>query len=202
MGDEILQFINGWVYNVDAYLRRNLDSLKDDLASDDEGVKKNADKQAENIFCWIAPPLPPLPASARIERAEAALSNESTTAEEKIAAAQRVMRSTGRSRGRPRDETSQYAVKALALHYATQLSWRQIALEIKGCNHSLHRPNVNLACEPCGEAVRAASQRLEKFLKSTGFDIDFALGKTLNEPSRQELLRLWQIGKTAPDPRI
>jgi hypothetical protein len=50
--------------------------------------------------------------------------------------------------------------------------------------------------------MRAASQRLEKFLKSTGFDTDFVLGKALNEPSRHELLRLWQIGKAAPDPRI
>jgi hypothetical protein len=55
----------------------------------------------------------------------------------------------------------------LSLHYGTKLSWREIALTVKGCNH--RRPNLERSCESCGDAIREAAGRLDTFIISLGF---------------------------------
>ena len=135
-----------------------------------------------------------LPTDAQVS--EAALQDEDLSPADRRTAALRAGRSTGRPRGRPRDETSQQAIRALGLHLATSMSWREIALEIRGCNHD--RPNPERSCEPCGEAIRNAATRLEALLKKIGYDFTFPRGRELDEKSRLEILRLWHIGEKMP----
>ncbi len=85
---------------------------------------------------------------------------------------------------------TQLAIRALSLHYATPLSWREIALAVKGCNHK--RPNPERSCFSCGDAIRDAAGRLETFLKSIGHDLDFTRGRDLDEETQAQLLSLWR----------
>lgn len=196
--DEVLRCIHYWLYDVDRYLRSHLDALKDDLASEDKIVHAQAAREVLSILDWLYPPRTPLSPDARVERTAAAMLNDELTPEEKLAAGRRALRSTGRPRGRPRDETSQHAIQALTLRYATSMSWRKMALEVRGCAH--RRPHLNLSCEACGQAIRNAANRLEAFLQSIGFDRDFPKGKMLDEASQRALLRLVKESKSDRDP--
>lgn len=168
MGDEIIQFVNRWLYNIELVLRERLESLKDDLGSDDNRIREQASGEACEILDWLIPPSPPRSHAEQLQRLEVALKNEDLPPAERLTAALRAGRSTGRPRGRPRDETSQQAIRALGLHLATSMSWREIALEIRGCKH--RRPNPERSCEPCGKAIQNAANRLESFLKRIGYD--------------------------------
>ena len=154
---------NRWMYDIQHRLENELDALKDDLRSYDPKISEIAAREAVEILAWMLPPNAPLTADEKINKVLRAISDEKTSGEEKVAISRRVMRSTGRPRGRPRTETAQHAISALTLHFSTSLSWREIALKVKGCNHK--RPNLERSCSPCGDAIRDAVGRLEKFLK-------------------------------------
>ena len=200
MSSQAIQFINDWLYDIERFLRRRLDALKDDLESDDGKTQQAASKEAERILDWLDPPLPPRSSSARLERAKEVSQSNELSIEEKVAAVGRALRSTGRRRGRPRDETSQLAIRALGLHLAG-MSWREIAMRLKGCAHTQPMPpmqrarkrNPNLSCEYCSEAIRNAAFRLRRFLKQLDYPSDLPDGKSFSEESRRELLELWGI---------
>jgi len=162
MTSEIDKFIHDWVHDVELILKRRLEDLKEDLRSDDEDLSIAAADEAGEILNWLYPPLPPLAPDAKLQATKHALNDDRLSDEQKLVAARRAMRSTGRRRGRPRSETSQYAIQALSLRSETAMSWREIALKLKGCNHK--RPKPERSCEPCGEAIREAAERLRKML--------------------------------------
>ena len=191
MGDETLEFINRWLYDIQRTLELRLETLKEDLHSDDEATARHAEDEAIKILDWLYRPLPPLSKEEQLERVKTAITDEKLSAEQKLAAALRLGRSTHRRRGRPRDETSQYAIRALTLHYATRLSWRKIALAVRGCKHK--RPNSERSCTACGESIRQAAIRLQKFILGIGYNSDFPRGVALDKASQLELDRLWQI---------
>jgi hypothetical protein len=162
MTSEIDKFIHDWVHDVEMILKRRLENLKEDLRSDDEDMSIAAAEETGEILNWLYPPLPPLASDAKLQAAKQALDDERLGDEQKLVAARRAMRSTGRPRGRPRSETSQHAIQALSLRSATAMSWREIALRLKGCNHK--RPKPERSCVPCGEAIREAAERLRRVL--------------------------------------
>lgn len=193
MNDEVLRFINDWLYDMGRALRDRLETLKDDLHSDDEHAREQATEEAAKILNWLYLPPPPLSSEEKLRRVTAASNDEKLSPTDRLAAARRAIRSTGRARGHPRTETAQQAIRALTLHYATPMSWREIALHIRGCKHK--RPNLERSCDKCGDAIRDAAGRLEEFLKSIGHNCNFPPGRELDENSRIELLRLWQAKK-------
>ncbi len=99
-----------------------------------------------------------------------------------------------RGRGRPRTRAND-AIRALTLHVSTTKSWRQIAMEVYGCEHACTKcgrrkgkpfeggrkigpccptcsgslirtkPDNERSCFACGDAVREAVGKLVKFLK-------------------------------------
>jgi hypothetical protein len=186
---DIDAFVNNWVYDVRRVLERRLDSLRYDLDSDDEGVRDKARKQIPEIEAWLYPPAKPLPDEEKVRRTRDALGDGSLSPQERLAAARRVARSTGRPRGRPRTETAQHAIRALSLHLATPMSWREIALIVKGCNHK--RPSSERSCRPCGDAIRDAVGRLEEFLRAIGCHPEFPRSVELDKMSYADLTRLF-----------
>jgi hypothetical protein len=201
MAKEVIAFINRYLYDVERLLRDHLDTLKEELLSEDEQTSQKASKQAEMIMEWLSPQPPPLSALQRLAVASGIDQNNELSELEKNAAISRAMRSTGRRSGRPRDETSRLAVRALGLHRATAMSWREIALKLKGCSHKQSPPprqrarkrNPTLSCEECGETMRIAVVRLRRFLKGLGYEEHFPLGTQLDEESRIELDRMWDL---------
>jgi hypothetical protein len=71
----------------------------------------------------------------------------------------------------------------------TAMSWREIALIVKGCSHK--RPNPERSCYPCGDAIRAAVGRLEQFLRGLGCHPEFPRRVDLEKMSYAELERLF-----------
>lgn len=201
MGNEVVRFINFWLYDVDRFLRSRLEYLKDDLLSEDPKTQRKTTKEVAKILDWLNPPLPPLTATERLEKALSVSQQDGLSANDKETAVARAMRSTGRHRGRPRDTTSQLAIRAFGLHFALGMSWREIAFRLKGCSHVRPRPphqrprkrNPNISCEDCGDAVRIAVLRLKKFLATHGFEADVPTITNLDDESRSELLRLWGL---------
>lgn len=176
MVDETTRFVYHWLHDVDKLLRRALESLKDDLRSDDDAVRRNAEKRAEMILDWLFPaPWPAGKDEFKLMAIEQAIKNKTISVDGRYKSVRRIITSTGRRRGRPRTE-ARHAILALSMHYATKLSWRKIALLVKGCNHTRNRPNLEISCPPCGDAIRDAAGRLEKFLVSIGFNPDFPRG--------------------------
>ena len=189
----LAEFASRWLYSIQHTLQNHLESLRDDLASDDEQVRKRARDEAGEILDWLHPPLPPLSTQERLERVTTASGNEALSDEEKLAAVERAARSTGRRKGRPRTETAQHAIRALSLHLATTLSWREIALDVKGCKHK--RPNPERSCVRCGQAIRNAATRLETFLESIGHEFNFKRGVDLDPKTGAELMKIWHVEK-------
>jgi hypothetical protein len=171
---EVDKFIFQFLYDIERFLRRELDALKEDLCSDDDEVRKPAEEKVVKISNWLFPPLPPLSEEERLQRTEEALGDKSLTPSERLKAIRRLARSSGRRRGRPWTGTAQHAVLALTMHYATKLSWREIALAVRGCKHE--RPKPERSCKTCGDSIRDAAGRLEKFLIEMGFEKDFPRG--------------------------
>jgi hypothetical protein len=193
MGDEALQFVNRWLYDIQRVLENQLETLKDDLRSDDEATTERAADEVSKILDWLYLPSPPLSKEEQINRAAAAIANGTLSDEQRLAAVVQAGRSTHYRRGRPRNETSQLAIRALTLHYTTGLSWREIALAVRGCKHK--RPSPERSCEACGESIRQAAIRLQRFLLSLGYDPDFPRRTELDAASRSQLQRLWQVKK-------
>jgi hypothetical protein len=193
MGDEALEFINRWLYDIQRVLEVRLEALKDDLRSDDGPIADQAANEASMILDWLFPPSPPLSKEEQLKRATAAISDGKLSVEQRIAAVVKAGRSTHYRRGRPRNETTQLAIRALTLHLGTCLSWREIALAVRGCKHK--RPNRERSCEACGESIRQAAIRLQQFLLSIGYNPDFPRGVELDLASKSELERLWQVTK-------
>jgi hypothetical protein len=162
MTSEMDRFIYRWVHDIEMVLKRRLENLKDDLRSDDLDTSQAASKEAAEILDWLSPPPPPLTADSKLQAAKRALDEEGLSFEEKLAAIRRATRSTGRPKGRPRSETSQHAIQALSLRSATAMSWREIALKLKGCKHK--RPKPERSCMLCGEAIREPTERLRRVL--------------------------------------
>ena len=103
--DPITSLLETWVYDVEQILSNALDGLKDDLSSDDEYTADLAAKKATEILDWLYPPAQPLSPQERLRRATEAITSASLSDSEQIAAFQRILRSTGRRRGRPRTAT-------------------------------------------------------------------------------------------------
>jgi len=201
MGENVLQFLSTWFFDVERFLRNRLDELKDDLRNGDQQVIDRAAEEAKLILRWL-PPSPGLSTQERLQSAWAVSQNQYLPDEAKKALISYYMNdSDRRPRGRPRDELSQLAIRALGIHMATGMSWRAMAMTLRGCTHERPKPvtqrprrrNARLACEDCGEALRIAVYRLRKFLHRLGFKEDYLLRQELDEESRQELLRLWGL---------
>jgi hypothetical protein len=166
---EIDKFGYYFLYDVGRFLRSELEALKDDLCSENDEARKLAEEKVSKICDWLFEPLPSVSKQQRHEWILQAARDEALSPAEQVEAIRRATSSTGRRRGRPRTDTSQQAILALSLHYATKLSWREIALTVKGCTHLKGRPNLERSCPSCGDAIRDAAGRLEKFLISLGF---------------------------------
>jgi hypothetical protein len=162
--DELDHLLDKYCYDVRRILEAQLDGLKGDLESLDKGTQDRAAQDVREILGWLLPPPAPLPVKAKQQQIAKMLGEGSPQAWENIA---RVVRSTGRPRGRPKTDTAQHAIDGLSLYLGTQLSWREIALRVKGCKHGPH--NLKRSCRPCGDALRDAVGRLEKFLKSKNY---------------------------------
>lgn len=189
MKDGLAGFVSRWVYDLRRVLESHLDGLKEDLYSDDEETRDRASEQVTQILDWLYPPLPKAAPTDTMQSIARVMADETLSPKERVAAVRRAARSTGRRRGRPRTNTSQQAITALSMHYATNMSWRKIALTIRGCKHK--RPNPELSCRHCGDAIRDAAGRLENFLKSIGWTLDFPPGRELSELTQSDLLKLW-----------
>jgi hypothetical protein len=174
--------------------------LKDDLLSDDEEIRKLATEEAGEILDWLYLPLKPFSEAERLKRIDEALKDGEMSDKERLAAVRRLGRATGRSRGRPRDEISRLAIRALGLH-TVGMSWCEIAMKLRGCDHKRPMPprqkprkrNLGLSCEDCGEAFRVAVFRLRSFLKRLGFKDEVPLGKDLDHESRKQILEFWGV---------
>lgn len=187
---DLQKMLDEWVYNVKGTLEKALDNLKDDLMSDDESTSETAANEASAILDWLCLSTPSLSDEERMRRAGDVIKNTFLSKSEQLAALQRITHSTGRRRGRPRTETCQYAIRALTLHLATARSWREIALEITGCKH--RRPNPEeRSCVPCGNSIRAAAIRLEKFLSSKSLLPRAPRRLELDKMSSSEIERVW-----------
>jgi hypothetical protein len=157
-------FVNRFAYNVRAILERKLDELKDDLRSDDQRTRKGAEKMSAELCEWLFGPGQPLTAEQRLQQATEAANDPNLTPAERLAAMRRASRSTGRTRGRPRNESSQHAIEALSLCLGSELTWREIAYRLKQCNHR-GRTERRQSCDSCMDSIRKAAERLERFLR-------------------------------------
>jgi len=157
--DELIK----WSYDVTRILQDQLAGLHEDLDSEDKPTRDHAAQEIHDILGWLLPPRDPLSAKEKWEKIDGISRDHPRSLE----AIRQLARSTGRPRGRPRTDTSQHAIHALSLFLGTSLSWRQIALKVKGCKHK--RPIPERSCAPCGDAIRDAVGRLEKFLRSKGY---------------------------------
>lgn len=133
-------FMDQWVYNLDRILRSRLDALVPDLTCGDEKVEQRADTEASEILSLLYGPVEPESQEERRHAIEQSLAKSGLPPERVQAMAKRESRFTGRAAGRPR-ELGPDAIRALILHLTTEKSWREIALEVKGCNH---------ICPTCG----------------------------------------------------
>jgi hypothetical protein len=167
MASEVNAFITNWLHDVERVLRRKLESSKEHLLSDDESEQDAAASLVSQILDWLYPPSnTPISDEHRLLLMQQVMGI--ADAAERNKAMLRIARTTGRRKGRPRDESSQYAIRALTLRRSTNKSWREIALELRGCEHE--RPNPERSCPACGEKMRQAVMRLERFLTSQGLD--------------------------------
>jgi hypothetical protein len=189
MSFDVNAFVTHWVYDIRQTLERELDSLKDDLRSDDEHAQQQAARVASKILAWLLPAPEAISEEKRLLRFQEAM-KIADPKQLKIAVL-RAARTTGRRKGRPRDESSQHAIRALTLHIATEKSWREIALELRGCTDKRPNPSER-ACIPCGETIRKAAERLRSFLKAEDLYPQMPDRKTLMRMSPADLKCLWR----------
>lgn len=161
--------LRDWLYegSVRRTLAWELEGLKADLDSENPESRQVAITEIEDVLAWLYPPPEPFSAEERLRQSVEVLTDESLTPAERLSAVRRTARATGRKRGRPRTDTAQHAIEALELHLNEPLSWRQIALKVKGCAHV--GTKADRSCKACGDAIRDAVGRLEKFLRSKGY---------------------------------
>lgn len=86
MGHEVVQLVNDWLYDVDRFLRNRLDSLKEDLVSEDPETQSKATREVEQILDWLYLPLPPLSATERLEKALSLSQQDDLSTDDKEAA--------------------------------------------------------------------------------------------------------------------
>jgi hypothetical protein len=139
--------------------------------SKDEHKRASAADDIRQICDWLCQPRGPLSADEKVQICNEISSDKTLSDQEREATLRRVLRSTGRPRGRPRTDTVQHAVSALTLKLTTLNSWREIALEVKGCKHK--RPNPERSCIACGDAIRDAAGRLDTFLQNKNYHPNF-----------------------------
>ncbi len=144
MDDTVKAFVKywqDWEYDIKNILERELEALKDGLSSDDEHIRELADNQVSEILDWLYPRSNPESRQQREARIEKRMkAAPGITAGQARAWAPGAARSTGKRRGRPRT-AGQDAIHALTLRLTTKKSWREIALEVRGCVH---------VCSVCG----------------------------------------------------
>lgn len=99
MADDVVHLISWWLYDVDRFLRNRLESLKEDLVSSDESTRRMASGDAESILDWLSTPDASLSDSERLERVLRITQADEISPEQKLAAAARAIRSSGRRRG-------------------------------------------------------------------------------------------------------
>lgn len=161
-----------WVYDLERTLRSRLDTLADRLDCEDAQVEQQAEKEADDILSLLYGPVKSESREERQRSIEQELVKSGLPPARIKALAKRESRFTGRAAGRPR-ELGPNAIRALTLHLTTAKSWREIALEVKGCNHICSacgrvktKPFVagkqvrrsQPKCPKCGLAIRPRSQ--------------------------------------------
>lgn len=187
MTSEVDRFIL-WASDIERTLWNRRDELMENLSSADEEAAKSAISEIEKIDNWLNPSPAPVAAEEKLRHIRAVLEDKSVPPEKRLEGIRRLSRSTGLPRGRPRDKTGQYAMRALTLSQATDKSWRQITLEVKGCPH---RHPKGLSCEKCKETIRNAVFRLQKFLRDIGCNPKLPGQKALKRMSKAQLDQLW-----------
>jgi hypothetical protein len=190
MTDDLTELLNQFVYDIRAILQCALDNLRDDLDSADARKEKQAANEAAEILGWLFPPSDgSLSVEAKEQQIRDLINDRTLRRKGRLAAIVRIARSTGRKRGRPKTDTAQHAIRAFTFHLQTKMSWREIALTVKGCKHK--RPNPERSCCPCGDAIRDAVGRLERFLRRKGLHPEVPRRIDLERMSIRELERLW-----------
>jgi hypothetical protein len=169
MSSSVDEFIDRTLFDVQHRLRIELDGLRNDLLSEDSRTRNDAKREVSAILSWLLPPAGPISLEQKLRRSQDALADENMSIQDRLDLLKRIARSTGRPRGRPRTDTAQQAICAFSLRLATALSWREIALRVKGCNHKRPYPEQR-SCKCCGDAIRDAVGRLDNFLRSRGHE--------------------------------
>jgi len=188
MADAYTSLVARYDHDIRAILWSQLESLKDDLRSQDKRTSESAAKEASVILAWLLPPSPPSP-KMRLHLIEDVMADTRLSDGQRLADAKRALRSTGRSRGRPRDETSQHAIRAFTLRLSGDLSWLQIAMRVKGCKDKGAR--LGKSCKACGDSIRKAAGRLDEYLQLKGYRSKFPSRKELEGMSPAQLAELW-----------
>ena len=164
-------FADRWAYDLERTLRSRLDALVDRLDCEDAQVRQQAEKEADDILSLLYGPVKSESREERQRSIEEALVKSGLPPARIRALARRESRFTGRAAGRPR-ELGPSAVRALTLRLTTTKSWREIALEVKGCSHicsscgrvktkpfeggTKRRPRPK--CQKCGLAIRTSTE--------------------------------------------
>jgi len=133
MTDEVDALVD-WAYSIERRLWSRLESLREDLWSEDNSVRSAAEAKATELLSWLLPPLTPQQlAESReesIRRIQKTLEGEGYPASKTRKLAEKLAESN-RDRGRPRERGIQ-AIRALELHLRTSMTWRDITLEVSG----------------------------------------------------------------------
>ena len=176
---DIEALLNRWVYDVRGLLVSQLESLRDDLRSDDAETRAAAQSQVDKVLDWLY--LPTIANGKDAGDAGDAEHIEQALIAAGVPPAQRkamlaASRVTGRKVGRPRTAKLN-AVEAFRLHLQTGKTWRQIVFDLKGaCKHRCKkcgdvprrrvdigrldiRRTIRPLCPRCGLPLRAASMR-------------------------------------------
>jgi plasmid stabilization system protein ParE len=184
MTSDLDAFVEHWLYDIERILKSRQNELRENLPSADKEAAKRAMSEIEKIESWLKPSTESEAAKEKLQRIRAVLEDGSDSPEKRLQAIHDLSRSARKTRGRPRDKTGPYAIRALTLSLATDKSWRQIALEVKGCDDP--HPE-GLSCEKCKEAVRNAVNRLQEFLRRIGGNPKFPSHKELSRMSKAQL---------------
>jgi len=165
MSDPVETLLDRWVYDIDRLMERRLQSLAVDCYSGDRATRTRAAKQMEEIFKWKEPQLPYLTERARLQRIGELISDDNLSPEGQLAEIRSVIIAPRRAPGRPQTD-GQQAVRALSLYLMEPLTWREIAKQVKGCEH--YGSDKERSCEECSEALRDLVGRFEKSLRRMG----------------------------------
>lgn len=171
MADVVTALDDRWGYNVRGRLTTERDMLVDDLASDDEETRQEAEAGLLRLLGWFCPTPQPVRREERLQRLEERLKGPGMSVAQRRKVAFMASRSTGRDPGRPWIKGPD-TVRAFMLHLMTGKTWREIAFEIDGaCEHTclecrdvprprpeaqsgLRRRQTKARCLQCGHTIR------------------------------------------------